>query len=255
LPVALENATRVIGLLMHSYKEYVALMELHDVVDRDKLVEVMKTFVGKIYQRPPLRSSVKRSLRIKEIYSIDLLEFENRHVLFKVRCESGTYIRKLCHDIGLLLGVEAHMRELRRTMVAHIREDLPIVTMHDVSEALYLLNRYKDDTLIRKVVLPGEYIVAHLPRILIRDSAVDAIAHGAQLAAPGVVAVSDDLKKGERVAIFTLKGELVAIGKSAMDLEEVLKSEKGVVVNIERVVMQPNVYPSLWKKSKKEQAI
>ena len=237
---------------MHSYKEYVALMELHDKVEVDRLIEVMNMFVGKIYQRPPLRSSVKRSLRIKEVYSIEVLEIEDgKHVLFKVRCESGTYIRKLCHDIGLLLGVEAHMRELRRTAVAHIKEDLPVVTMHEVSEALHLYRKYGDETLIRKVVLPGELIVAHLPRIIVKDSAVGAITHGAQLAVPGVVALSNDVKKGDRVAIFTLKGELIAVGKSAMDVDEIMKSEKGIVANIERVVMQPNIYPPMWKKSKK----
>jgi H/ACA ribonucleoprotein complex subunit 4 len=238
---------------MHSSKEYVTLMELHGDVNLEKLYEVFKMFTGKIYQRPPLRSSVKRSLRVREIYSIDLLEIINRYVLFRVKCESGTYIRKLCHDIGLVLGVEAHMRELRRVAVAHIREELPVVTLHEVSEAVYLWRKYGDETLIRKVVLPVEYIVAHLPKIIIKDSAVDAIAHGAQLAVPGIVMLSNDVKKGERVAIFTLKGELVAIGKSFMETEEIVKNEKGVAVKIERVVMDRGTYPPLWKKAKKEE--
>jgi H/ACA ribonucleoprotein complex subunit 4 len=238
---------------MHSGKEYVALMELHGDVDLKRLYEVFGMFTGKIYQRPPLRSSVRRSLRIKEIYSLDLLEFSGRHVLFKVRCESGTYVRKLCHDIGLVLGVEAHMKELRRVAVAHIKEDLPVVTLHEVSEAVYLWKRYGDETLLRKVVLPAEYIVAHLPKVIVKDSAVDAIAHGAQLAVPGVVILSSDIKKGERVAIFTLKGELVAVGKGAMDAEEIVKNEKGIAIKIERVVMNRGIYPSLWKKAEKEE--
>lgn len=238
---------------MHSSKEYITLMELHDDVDLEKLHTVFKMFTGKVYQKPPLRSSVKRSLRIREIYSIELLEVMNRHVLFKIRCESGTYVRKLCHDIGLILGVEAHMRELRRVAVAHIREELPIVTLHDVSEAVYLWRKYGDDTLLRKVVLPIEYVVAHLPKIIIKDSAVDAVAHGAQLAVPGIVMLSHDVKKSERVAIFTLKGELVAIGRSTMEAEEIANIERGVAVKIERVVMDRNVYPPLWKKTKKEE--
>ena len=237
---------------MHSYKEYVALMELHAEVDVEKLRQVMQMFVGKIFQRPPLRSSVKRSLRVKEIYEIEILEIVGRHVLFRVRCESGTYIRKLCHDIGLILGVEAHMRELRRTAVAHIRENLPIVTLHEVSEAAYLWKNYGDDTLLRRVILPGEYIVANLPKVIIKDSAVDAIAHGAQLAIPGIAALSNDIKKGDRVAIFTLKGELVAVGKSEMSAEEIMKNVKGIAVRIERVVMDRGIYPPLWKKAEKE---
>ncbi|MEM3979822.1 MAG: RNA-guided pseudouridylation complex pseudouridine synthase subunit Cbf5 [Ignisphaera sp.] len=238
------------GILMHSYKEYVALMELHDHVETDKVLEVMKMFIGKIYQRPPLRSSVKRSLRVREIYDINVLEVEGRHILFKVKCESGTYVRKLCHDIGLVLGVGAHMRELRRTAVAHLTEDLKLVTMQDLSEALYVWNRYGDETLVRRYVLPMEYIVAYLPKVLIRDTAVDAIAHGAQLAVPGIAMLSNQIKKGSRVAVMTLKGELVAVGKALMDSEEIVKSEKGIAVEIERVVMDPNIYPKVWKKSK-----
>jgi len=225
-------------------------MEVHEPVDKEKIIETLRMFVGKIYQRPPLRSSVKRALRIREIYEINVLEIEGRHVLFKVRCESGTYVRKLCHDVGLILGVGAHMRELRRTAVAHLTEDLNLVTMQELSEALYIWNKYRDDTLIRKFILPMEYIVAHLPKIIIRDSAVDAIAHGAQLAVPGIALLSNQIKKGSRVAIMTLKGELVATGKAQMDSDEIMSAEKGLAVRVERVVMDPNVYPSVWRKAK-----
>lgn len=233
---------------MHSFKEYVGLMELHGDVDKERVLEVVNMFVGKIYQRPPLRSSVKRALRVKEIHSIDVLEISGRDVLFRVRCESGTYIRKLCHDIGLLLSVEAHMRELRRIAVAHFRENLFISTLHEVSEALYIWQRYGDDSILRNVIIPGEYVVAHLPKILIKDGAVDAIAHGAQLAVPGIAIFSKGITKGCRVAIMTLKGELVAVGKAVMDSEEIGVYEKGVAVEIERVVMEPNMYPRMWKK-------
>ncbi len=234
---------------MHSFKEYVGLMELHGDVDRERILETIKMFIGKIYQRPPLRSSVKRALRVKEVYSIDVLEINGRDILFKVRCESGTYVRKLCHDIGLLLGIEAHMRELRRIAVAHIREDLFTSTLHEVSEALYLWQRYGDDSILRNVIVPGEFIVAHLPKILIKDGAVDAIAHGAQLAVPGIAIFSKGITKGYRTALMTLKGELVAIGKAVMDSEEISRCEKGIAVEIERVVMEPNIYPRMWRRN------
>mgnify|MGYP001773029547 CR=1 FL=1 len=226
-------------------------MELHYYVDRDRVLKTINMFVGKIYQLPPLRSSVKRTLRVREVYSIDVLEFEGRHVLFKVRCESGTYIRKLCHDIGLVLGVGAHMRELRRTAVAHLSEDLGLVTMQELSEALYLWKRYRDETLLRKYVLPMEYIVAFLPKVIVRDTAVDAIAHGAQLAVPGISMLSNKIEKTSRVAVMTLKGELVAVGKALMSSEDIMKADKGIAVEIERAVMDPNVYPRTWKKSEK----
>ena len=250
LPVALASATKLIGLIMHSVKEYIALMEVHSEVAPEKIVETLNMFIGKIYQRPPLRSSVKRTLRVREIYDIEVLEIEGRHVLFRIRCQSGTYIRKLCHDVGLLLGVEAHMRELRRIATAHLREDFNLVTLHEVSEALYLWRNYRDDTLLRKVILPAEFIVAHLPKIVIKDTAVDAIAHGAQLAIPGIVRLHEGISRGDAVAIMTLKGELVAIGKAEMSSNEMLSADKGVAARITRVFMEPGIYPRAWKKSK-----
>jgi len=235
---------------MHSRKEYVALMELHREVDPEKVTAVLKQFVGRIYQRPPLRSSVKRALRIREIYYIEPLEFQDRYVLFRVGCQSGTYIRKLCHDVGLVLGVEAHMRELRRTATGHFREENGVYTLHEVSEALYLWRRYRYEELLRKIMQPAELIVANLPKIVIRDGAVDAIAHGAQLAVPGILRLHEGISKGERVAMFTLKGELVAIGRAAMDTNEILESKRGVAVRIERVFMEPGTYPSMWKRRK-----
>jgi len=234
---------------MHSVKEYVALMELHRDVDPDRVVETLKMFVGKIYQRPPLRSSVKRALRIREIYSIDVLEIEGRHVLFKVRCQSGTYIRKLCHDVGLILGVEAHMRELRRIATAHFREE-HAHTLQEVSEALYAWRELKYEELLRKILMPAEALVAHLPKIVIKDGAVDAIAHGAQLAVPGISRLHEGISKGDLVAIFTLKGELVALGKALMSSEEMLQSSKGIAVNVTRVFMEPGTYPRMWKRRK-----
>ncbi|MHA1632143.1 MAG: RNA-guided pseudouridylation complex pseudouridine synthase subunit Cbf5, partial [Candidatus Freyarchaeota archaeon] len=95
-------------------KEYVCVMRMHGDVGFEQVKMVCNEFTGPVYQRPPVRSSVKRRLRIRRIHSIEALEMDGRNVLLKIRCESGTYIRKLCHDIGEVLGCGAHMRELRR---------------------------------------------------------------------------------------------------------------------------------------------
>jgi len=249
LPVALEEATKIIGLVMHTSKEYICVMQLHSEVDRKRLEEVVKMFAGEIYQRPPLRSSVKRTVRKKKIYKIDLLEYEGKYVLLRVESEAGTYMRKLCHDIGLLLGVEAHMRELRRIRTGPFREDKGLVRLQDLSEAIYQWREEGKEELLRKYILPVEYAVAHLPKIVILDSAVDAVAHGADLAVPGISAY-EEFKKGELVAVFSLKGELVSIGIAQMDSLSLREAEKGIVVKTRRVVMKPGVYPKTWKTHK-----
>ncbi len=224
------------------------VMQLHEPVPEEKLKWAIENFIGKIYQRPPLRSSVKRNIRIRTIHYIELIEYNGRYALLRVGCEAGTYMRKLAHDIGLLLGVGAHMRELRRTRTGPFKEDETLVRLQDVSEALYLWREYGDERLLRKIVLPVEVATAHIPKIVIRDTAVDAIAHGADLAVPGIVRLTKDVKKDSIAALYTLKGELVALGKALYDAEEIAKMDRGIVVKTKRVYMKPGTYPSIWKK-------
>jgi len=247
LPVGLASSTKVIGNVIHSIKEYVMVVQLHDLVERKKVEEVVEYFKGQIYQRPPLRSSVKRSIRVKTIYEIEILDVQDKFLLLRVLCDPGTYMRKLAHDIGLILGVGAHMRELRRTRTGPFREDETLVSLQEVSEALYLWRTRGDERYLKKVVLPVEVSTAHLPKILVLDTAVDAIAHGANLAAPGVSMLTRNVEAGKTVAIYTLKGELVALGKALKNADEIARMDKGIVVKTTRVIMPRGIYPKSWK--------
>ncbi len=218
-------------------------MQLHKEVPEEKLNAVIKEFTGKIYQKPPVRSSVRRALRVKTIYKIDVLELEYPYVLLYVECEHGTYIRKLIHDIGEVLGVGAHMRELRRVKTGPFKEDETLITMHQLSEAIYLYRKLNDDSEIRKAVLPGEYMVSHLPKVVVTDSAAASITYGADLAVPGITYLHSSIRKGDEVAVFTLKGEIVATGVAMMHTEEILEKRRGIAVKTKRVIMERDIYP------------
>ncbi len=252
LPVAFKEATKVIHYVMLSGKEYVMVIQFHDAFKESEVIENLKYLVGEIYQRPPLRSSVKRQLRTKRVYYIHLIEFypERRMAMVRVGSESGTYMRKIAHDLGLLMGIGAHMRELRRTRSGPFHEDYNLVTMQELSEAKFLWEKEGDDSLLRKYLMPCEYSVCHMQKVMVVDGAVDAIAHGAHVAAPGVAALTDGIRKGDVVAVLSLKGELVAIGEALMSSKEIMEAEKGWVVKTRRVVMKRGVYPSTWKKDK-----
>jgi H/ACA ribonucleoprotein complex subunit 4 len=191
-------------------------------------------------------------LRIRRIYDVKVLEVSGRDVLFWMWCEAGTYVRKFCHDVGILLEVGAHMQELRRVRSGSLREDSS-VTLQDVVDAFVFWREEKDERLLRRVIIPVERAVEHLPRVVVRDSAVDAIAHGAALAVPGVLRVDSGIKVGDTVAIFTKKEELVAIGKALMRSEQIVSAKKGIAVKPEAVLMKPGVYPSLWRTTHKDQ--
>lgn len=247
LPVTLEESRKIVQALLLSGKEYICVMKLHGEVPIERVKAVLTEFEDTIYQRPPLRASVKRQLRTRKIYYIDLLEIEGRNVLFKVGCEGGTYIRKLCYDIGEALGCGAHMQELRRTRAGPFIEEEGIVTLHDVAYWFMEWQKNRDDTILKKFIQPMENALALVPKIYIRDSAVDAICHGANLTAPGVLSIETEIANGSTVAIFTLKGEAVALATAEASTEEILSMEHGVVAKTRRVLMPRGTYPKCWK--------
>ena len=248
LPIAIGSATKALKVMLSAGKEYVGIMKLHRDVNDDLIRNAMEGFVGEIYQIPPVRSAVKRVRRKRRIYYLDILEIKGREVLFRVGCEAGTYIRTLCVDIGKKLKSGAHLQELRRTKVGLLTEDTA-VTLHDLKDGYTIWKEYGDEKEIRKCILPVENLVAHLPKIVVRDSAVDALCHGASLALPGVVEVDTEIKRGNIVAVTTLKGELIMIGKSLMTTEEIIQRDSGICVDPERVIMKKGTYPPLWKKT------
>ena len=249
LPVALGEATKVVQALLVSGKEYVCVMRLHRAAPEDKVKLVLSEFVGMIYQRPPVRASVKRRLRTRNIYYLDFLEIIDRNVLFQVGCEAGTYIRKLCYDIGELLGVGAHMQELRRTRAGPFTEYEKMVTLHDIVYLQSLWREKNDENAIRRFIQPMEKALELLPKMCVRDSAVDAVCHGANLAAPGVLSLETDIKPGDVVAIVTQKGEGVALSKSLMSSADIMKTNHGLVAKTMRVLMSRGIYPRMWHKT------
>lgn len=249
LPIALEESRKIVQVLLQSGKEYVCVMKVHGDVGEEHVLRVLKEFESKIYQRPPVRSSVKRRVRMRTIYYINFLEMEGRKVLFVVGCECGTYIRKLCHDVGEVLGCGAHMQELRRTRSGSFVENGDMVTLHDVAYWFMEWQEKKDERILRNFIRPMERALTLTPKIHIRDSAVDAICHGAKLTAPGVVSVETGINTGSTVAVLTLKGEAVALAKAAVSTEEILKMDHGVVATSQRVLMNIGTYPKCWKSS------
>jgi H/ACA ribonucleoprotein complex subunit 4 len=245
LPVALNGAVRALDALLLDEKEYVCAMHLHHDVPEARVREVCSSFVGKIYQLPPVRSAVKRQQRVREVYELDVLEVQGRTALFRARCESGTYIRTLCHDIGEALGTGASMQDLRRTRSASFSER-GCHNLQEVKDAWLAWKERGDDRRLRTVLLPMEALFAHLPVVAIKDSAVDAICHGASLAVPGVVSIDSGVRRGSVVSITTQKGEVVALGEALLDGERMASSEDGIAVRVDRVLMAPGTYPRGW---------
>ncbi|GBL41164.1 H/ACA RNA-protein complex protein Cbf5p [Nitrosopumilaceae archaeon] len=247
LPLGLGEATKALGVLLYGPKEYHALGRLHSLPSKEKLDEIIDMFTGEIFQKPPQRSAVLRQTRTRTIYELEVLEQKERLLLTRILCEAGTYIRKLYYDIGEILGPGATMIELRRTRVDQFYESDGLVTLHELANAFALWEEKKDDTKLLKMIKPIEYALSELKSVIIRDSAVDALCHGAQLAIPGVLQISPNLKKGDIVGIYTQKGEAVALAESTMSEEEIRDATKGYAFETKRIIMTPNTYPKKWR--------
>ena len=245
LPTALEEGTKVLQALLLSGKEYVCLMKLHGDVSNNKVKKTLSYFQAELYQRPPLISAVKRQLRKRTVYKNQYLEREGDYVLFQSDVQAGTYIRKLCHDMGLVLGVGAHMQELRRVRAGPYHEDT-IVSLHTLRDALEIYKSKGDETKLRQVIQPMESAMDNLPKIWVKDTAVSALCHGAKLNIPGVSKLTPDVQNKKHVALFTLKGELIALANAEINADGIINLKKGVVASCERVMIPADTYPKTW---------
>jgi len=247
LPLGLGEATKALGVLLYGPKEYHALGRIHSLPSKEKLEETIDLFRGEIFQKPPQRSAVVRQTRTRTIYEFEVLEQKERLLLTRILCESGTYIRKLYYDLGEILGSGATMIELRRTRVDQFYETDGLVTLHQLADAFAVWEEKKDDSKLMKMIKPVECAFSELKSVVIRDSAVDAMCHGAQLAIPGILKISPNLKKGDIVGVYTQKGEVVALAESTMSEEEIRDATKGYAFETRRIIMAPNTYPRKWR--------
>lgn len=245
LPIATGRAVRSVNLTLKSEKEYVCIMRLHRDADETEIRDVISTFVGRIYQVPPVRSAVKRQLRIRTIHYINILDINGRDVLFRVGCDAGTYIRTLCVDIGDALGVGATMEDLRRTKSGSMLES-ESVTLQDIKDAYVMWKDENDESWLRSIIQPFEVLFDPLLKIIVKDSAVDAVCHGADLAAVGIAQIDSSIQKEATVAMFTLKGEAIGVGSAKMSCDEMMKAKEGIAVKTERVYMPASTYPKTW---------
>lgn len=245
LPIGLAQATRVLAELKEQDKVYVGVMTLHGDVADKRVLDALERFTGQIRQTPPKRSAVKREERTRTVHAFDAIERDGRNVLIRVACESGTYVRTLVHDVGKHLGTGAHLQELRRTRVCHLTED-DAVTLHDVKDAFDEYEEKGREDWLRATIHPQERFLEHRPKVTVRDTAVDAICHGAPLAIPGVLDITRGVQPGDRVVIQTLKGEAVALATAKKSDVDTLLAKDGIQATPERRLMTPGTYPKAW---------
>jgi H/ACA ribonucleoprotein complex subunit 4 len=169
LPIALNRACKLTGFFIGHDKEYVGIMRMHEDIELDKIEAMIKNkFLGVIKQTPPVKSRVKRQEREREVKVFELLEKNGKDILFRVVCQGGTYIRKLCDDLGRELGIGAHMLELRRTR-AGVFEECESMTLYGLD----------DEKKIKASIISGEEALKKIfPVVQVREESVERLLTG-----------------------------------------------------------------------------
>ncbi len=215
LPIAVGKATRLLQYLV-SGKEYVGVMNIHEEVDL-KTVEkaINDKFLGEITQLPPVKSRVKRQERQREIYEFKILEQNGRDFLFYVKCEAGTYIRKLVHDLGEHMKTGAHMTELRRTK-AGLFEEKDSVTLNELSEAYEQYQESKPAKLLKMLIPMEKVIKENIRYVEVNEDSLARLRNGSPIFMTQLKEKPGNYELDEKVAIFC-SGQLIEIAKVVFD--------------------------------------
>ncbi len=215
LPITLGRACKLAGYFIKHDKSYIGVLETHrecDIVELQKLID--ENFVGKIKQTPPHRSAVLRKERTREVFFWKLFEAgcrdsgcrdvgdlgnRSKSFLFECKVEGGTYIRKLCSDLGGMIG-GAHMGELRRTKAGIFNEE-KIYSLYEFERAVESWKNGDDGLLKEMIVSADDAIREVLPVVEVDKSALASLYVGRPLLKFNVVG-GVDVETGEVFALF-----------------------------------------------------
>ncbi|MCL4480842.1 MAG: RNA-guided pseudouridylation complex pseudouridine synthase subunit Cbf5 [Candidatus Thermoplasmatota archaeon] len=234
LVIALGKCVRLVDIAHEYPKEYIATMKLHSDADEMSIRKAFDHFKGEIYQLPPIKSAVARKLRTREIYGIEIMEIRNRDILFRVKCQSGTYIRTLCVDIGYYLGTKGNMTDLRRLGTGPFREEMAI-TLQELSDRVEMAKAGKDH-LLKSAMYQSNFLLSTFSKVIIKASTMKTIAHGSDLYPGGIKAIIGEPLAGERVALISESGQLVGTGKMISSFNQISDTK---IVDLDRVLIDP----------------
>jgi len=256
LPVCLGAATRIAQLLQQGRKRYRATLEFGLITDtqdisgnilekravpepaRAEVEGVLEQFCGEIEQIPPLYSAIKRGgtplYRLARagrdvyrpprqivIYRMELTELSGVQMTFEVECSKGTYVRTLCHDIGLKLGCGAVMTALRRLASEPFNE----------SDAVALETVETVEDIIRAII-QMDRAIDFVPALYVSAEAASGVLHGQHV--PREMLTGDVPDVGAWVRLYDEDGNFLALGKM-VERDSVIKAHP------KRVLMEETI--------------
>jgi H/ACA ribonucleoprotein complex subunit 4 len=233
--------------ILKTDKTYIAVLKFAQETNTEALNDVIGKLTGRIYNVPPEISAVKVQVRTRKIYSFEVIEATSKQAIVRIACEAGTYIRTIARDMGLLLGYNVQLKELRRDNSGRFSLT-DCVTLQEIADAVWLWKECGNSTALEKIIHPTEKLLLDKPYIIVKDSAASALCHGAPLLRPGLIEVSDKLSSGLEVAAFTSKNEVVGIVKMSKGFTEISNETSGEIGKPVMILMEQERYPPQWNK-------
>ena len=247
LPLMAGKSMKLTKGILKTDKTYIAVLKFAQETNTEQLNDVIEKLTGRIYNVPPEISAVKVQVRTRKIYRFELIEATSKQAIVKIACEAGTYIRTIARDMGLLLGYNVELKELRRENSGRFSLT-DCVTLQEIADAVWLWKECDDSNALEKIIHPTEKLLLDKPYIIVKDSAASALCHGAPLLRPGLIEVSDKLSSGLEVAAFTSKNEVVGIVKMSKGFTEISNETSGEIGKPVMILMEQERYPPQWNK-------
>ena len=242
LLVGIGKATKLMPFLATKDKKYMCVMGTKIPQTDEQYRAMFARFTGTITQTPPKESAVAKKPRKRKVYYIKPIQMRPTQALFEVHCEAGTYIRVLVSDFGSICG-GAEMLELRRIAVGKIPES-SAHKLQEISDANWAARRGEESALMRYLIPPQEAL--RLRKVVLHDSAVEAVCAGAPLYAPGLSSCDGGIRREEFVSLLTGKGEFIGVGRAGLPSEEMGAHRHGVVCTPVVIVMERGKYRKEW---------
>jgi H/ACA ribonucleoprotein complex subunit 4 len=247
LPLMAGKSMKLTKGILKTDKTYIAVLKFAQETNTEAINDVIGKLTGRIYNVPPEISAVKVQVRTRKIYSFEVIEATSKQAIVRIACEAGTYIRTIARDMGLLLGYNVQLKELRRDNSGRFSLT-DCVTLQEIADAVWLWKECGNSTALEKIIHPTEKLLLDKPYIIVKDSAASALCHGAPLLRPGLIEVSDKLSSGLEVAAFTSKNEVVGIVKMSKGFTEISNETSGEIGKPVMILMEQERYPPQWNK-------
>ncbi|VDP84357.1 unnamed protein product [Echinostoma caproni] len=221
LIVCIDRATRLVKSQQSAGKVYIGIFRLHEALDSYK--RAVETLSGALFQRPPLVAAVKRQLRVRTVYENKLLEYDKEKGLGKFVIHAFIGRCYPCHIVAPCT-VRNNVRRGKGALVtANLQDNL--VTMHDVLDAKWLYDNRRDESYLRRVIMPLERLLTNYKRIMLKDTAVS-VYFAIYFRLP-LVCFTDDT-----IALMTTA--------------TIATCDHGLVAKLKRVIMERDLYPRQW---------